>query len=114
MNTLTISDVDKGEEDARWGGWGYLGERRRHANCGEGCDSDGRTCWMMRELGDELLLEFANKENWTYDDLFVNFLDAVVGRHYGDLIFGGYDEEAIRGQCGSYFSDARRRKREAS
>lgn len=69
---LTRADINRGYEDSRWEGFGYLGARN------EGSSAN------RRSAADSALLRLANRRHWTYDDLFENVLNARVGRIYAE------------------------------
>jgi hypothetical protein len=62
----------------RSGGFGYLGQRNR-----EGIDKVF--------IADEVLLEVANKQGWTEEELF-EFCDSRYGRYYADFAFDGHPD----------------------
>jgi hypothetical protein len=55
-------------------------------------------------MGDTLLLNYANKNDWDVVDLF-NFCNSRDGRHYGDLIFGGFTPREVADQAPRFFTD---------
>lgn len=69
---LTRADINRGYEDPRWAGFGYLHPRERASNA------------HARSAADLAVLRLANRRRWTYDDLFENVLNNRVGRIYGE------------------------------
>lgn len=68
--TFTAKDLRQAEADDRWGGFGYLGERKPL----KAAD---------RKRADALLLEAATIGGWT-DEEFFQFCNSRPGRHYAD------------------------------
>lgn len=73
---LTTQDITNGYDDTRWLGWGYLGERIRHA------DTAARA--------DAIVLRFAAQHGWNAEDLF-HWANSKDGRWFGDWAFGCTD-----------------------
>lgn len=78
--TLTRAHLDAAGLDDRWCGGGYL--RARAA-----ADPDERV------VVDGLLIDFANAEHWSYEDLF-RFANGHNGRLFGDAMFAGAGDDA--------------------
>lgn len=73
---LTVSDILwVRENDSRWLGWGYIGERDREESVSK------------QHIADGAVLKFANAEGWNYDQLF-EWCNSKPGRHFGDMAFG--------------------------
>jgi len=83
MALLTVDDIERGYDDDRWGGWGYLGERQRSM-----VTARGR---KQAEHADARVLLYANEQGWTPEDLF-QWTNSTYGRHFGDAFFG-WDRE---------------------
>lgn len=99
MNTttrrLTAADLDDMENDPRWLGHGYLGERGLYA---AGAEERGETqvhADLKIAAAESRLLQHVNAEGWTYEDLFA-WANSRAGRHFADCVFGGtgYDVHA--------------------
>lgn len=91
---LTVEDINAAYGDDNWGGYGYLGERKNHYF----------TKMAKANLGDQLLLEDLNERGLSKTELFY-FCDSRIGRHYGDLVFGGFDDEEICEQSNAFFTE---------
>ena len=91
---LTTKDINSLYAEDDWCGYGYLGERQSHYF----------TQTEMAVLGDRLLLEHANESGWDRLDLFM-FCNSRIGRHYGDLVFGGFTYQEIFGRGNLFFAD---------
>lgn len=70
--SLTITDLDRMQQDERWAGWGYIMERRNATP-------------ERREAADSIVLEVANAENLTYDQLFM-WANSKKGRWFMDTV----------------------------
>lgn len=81
---LTVQDIEAGYENADWLGYGYLNERRH-------TDADAQA------RGDAYVLQIAAAHKWSTVDLF-NFVNSRVGRHFGDLVFGGWNDAEVETQ----------------
>jgi hypothetical protein len=81
---LTSSDIELGLDNPAWSGHGYLGERGRQPHAA-----------VVR--GDAFLLREANARGWAIEELF-DFTNSRVGRHFGDLVFGGWDDAEVEKQ----------------
>jgi hypothetical protein len=83
MNTttaqhLTTADLDRMTRDDRWLGFGYLGERRNaHAAVAAG-EVDPRQSGIAEQMDDDVL-EAANTEGLTYDEL-LEWANSKLGR----------------------------------
>lgn len=91
---LTISDLLAGLEDERWLGFGYLGERSHQKAAAQ-------------DRGDLYVLQVANEQGWTRDELIV-FVVSRVGRHFGDLVFGGWSDAEVEAQLAGMLRWAQR------
>lgn len=82
-SNLTTEDITRAEQDDRWAGHGYLGERRHTLD-----DSDPQAPARLElvQQVDAVLIEHANRLGWDYERLFT-FLDSRAGRHFGDTMF---------------------------
>lgn len=80
--TFTAKDIRKAEQDDRWGGFGYLGERKLL----KAAD---------RKRADALLLEAATIGGWS-DEEFFQFVNSRPGRHYADHATYGDDATLIK------------------
>jgi len=79
--TLTVADIVKCFTDSRYGGYGY---------------SAGGS-WNAK-IADEVLLEYAAKYNWTYENLFY-FVNSRHGRHYMDACIPEATKFAVLDNC---------------
>ena len=82
--TLTTEDLDRMASDDRWLGFGYLGERRNAAamiDSGEATFPDTARAELARMDAD--VLEEANTEGLTYDELFT-WANSKDGRWFAD------------------------------
>jgi hypothetical protein len=86
LMTLTRADINRGYDDPRWGGHGYL-KVRNETWRGEGSAN-------RRSAADSALLRLANRRHWTYDDLFENVLNSAPGRVYGEWALDEYRSDA--------------------
>src|SRR5262245_18853172 len=82
--TLTVDDIEAGYRNDDWQGFGYLGERMRA----------GSTDHRRRTAADTAVLEVANANGWSAQRLFEDFLNAKVGRWFGDIAYGSDDDLA--------------------
>lgn len=73
-NTLTIGHIQKGYDDERWLGWGYLGGRTEYM---------GEQGLKTLAEADRTVLAYANDHGWTYDQLFA-WMNSRPGRHFAD------------------------------
>ena len=73
---LTGADMRRASSDNRWLGFGYLGTRRHTEAAAE------------LTAADEAVLDHANAEGWTYEELFT-WANSKAGRHFGNVVFGG-------------------------
>lgn len=85
---LTVDDVEAGLDNPEWGGYGYLGERSRQRR-------------SAQDRGDAFLLREANRRGWTAAQLF-DFVNSGTGRHFGDLVFGGWSDADVERQLASF------------
>lgn len=67
---LTLHDIERAYDDARWLGWGYLGER------------DGGSP-AVTAAADSAVIAEANRRGWDYERLFA-WLNSRPGRHFAD------------------------------
>jgi hypothetical protein len=91
--TLTAAVFDEFSRDDRWLGFGYLGERRNRLS---DIDPDRPAEPDLVAAIDQRIVDHANAEGWTRDDLF-HWANSRDGRWFGDVVFGGGTfDEAIR------------------
>jgi hypothetical protein len=86
---LTVNDIHAGYSNPEWCGFGYL-STRNHA-----LSSIDPECPAQPERvaqADARVIAEANQRSWTADDLF-EWLNSRNGRYFGDLWFGGSDDE---------------------
>ena len=81
---LTIADITKATNDERWLGFGYLGERSHKLNS---TDPEVPADPTLVEATDQRVIDHANAEGWTYEDLFA-WANSRSGRYFGDAMFG--------------------------
>lgn len=86
---LTLEDIEAGLDNDTWLGHGYLGERRHQRRAAQ-------------DRGDAFLLRAANARGWHPDYLFA-FMNSRDGRHFGDLVFGGWDDSEVEAQIAGFF-----------
>lgn len=87
---LTVDDVEAGLDNPEWGGYGYLAERSRARRA-------------VQDRGDAFLLREANARGWAPARLF-EFTNSGMGRHFGDLVFGGWSDAEVERDIASYFA----------
>lgn len=82
---LTTADLDRMESDDRWLGFGYLGERRNRREYAATELADRAQTAALVELArmDRDVLEEANVEGLSYDDLLV-WANSKAGRWFAD------------------------------
>lgn len=86
MTTTTARSFDRMMSDDRWVGYGYLGGREIAL---DNSDPEAPARPELVEAIDRLVLE-ATAE-WSADDLF-HWANSKDGRHFADVVFGGYPE----------------------
>jgi len=74
--SITTADLDRMMSDDRWGGVGYLGERRSQLEGGS-----------TTATADVLVVATANRRGLTYDEVF-EWANSKDGRWFGDCMFG--------------------------
>ena len=82
MTNLAVADLDLGLQDDRYLGFGYLGERRTFFG------NYGMSVAPQIEAADAFILECANREGWTVDDLFA-WANSKDGRWAGEILLSG-------------------------
>ena len=77
---LTLTDIERGYEDDRWLGYGYLNGRSRIAH--------------HNYFGDAIILNHANLKGWSYENLF-RWMNSTFGRHFADSFIGSPSEDMV-------------------
>ena len=88
--TLTDTDVfDRMQDDPRWLGWGYLGERSDWLRLGPEERDVTSTAEQRRPVvlaADAAILTLAVAQSWSYNQLF-DWANSGAGRRYADRVF---------------------------
>ena len=82
MKNLTTEILDQFANNDDWAGFGYIGERENQLFTGRDVTA-----------ADEMLLESANRQGLTADELF-DWANSKAGRWYGDCWFGANGQHA--------------------
>jgi hypothetical protein len=95
MNTktrshLTAADIEAMYNNENWLGFGYLGERRNLLTTDDSEAAPLRERQLLVEATDQRLLDHANDNGWTCDELFT-WANSKLGRWFGDAMFGSTD-----------------------
>lgn len=80
---LTVADIEAGYTDERWSGHGYLLERRFALNTAGIDPAEGTDVSALVPECDAIIIERANAQGWTSDDLFT-WLNSKLGRWTAD------------------------------
>lgn len=82
QHTSDVFDTMRG--DRRWGGFGYLGERRNRL---ESTDPEAPPQPERVAATDAAILDVATARGWDYEQLF-EWADSKNGRRFADAIYG--------------------------
>jgi hypothetical protein len=82
MSNLTTTDIERGMNDERWLGFGYLGVRQHGSET------------VAIDDADAVVLSIANQAGLDYEGLFL-WLNSRDGRHTADALFSGSIREDL-------------------
>lgn len=89
---LTPDDIEEGYANEGWLGYGYLGiKEKAHGKV------HGVGAATLKAQADRVLLEQANAEGWTPEQLF-DWLNSKLGRWYGEVMLLGSMGELTPGE----------------
>jgi hypothetical protein len=87
QSKLTAADIEAMYANDNWLGFGYLGERRNMLITTDSEAAPEAERRLLVEAVDQRLLDHANAEGWTDDDLFA-WANSKNGRWFADTMFG--------------------------
>lgn len=94
---LTKNDLIKMTKEDYWGGYGYIGEKQGILNSltemhftQENQESRIKQMIHLMDSVDNVLLEYANENGWTYEKLFA-WVNSKMGRHFADEMLNEND-----------------------